>query len=104
MFSLEPNQLIGTFVSSTLYSLLISWGPIRRMDDDPEWRWLITTGGVALVLAMATRGGAQPATLLDLMVCFGIASVPVWIRAAAFRHTDRTRQQIDEAYRAGGQV
>lgn len=94
-FSLDPGLLAATFVASTLYAILISIPALREIDDDLQWRWAITAGGVAIVIICATSKGA--ADMLTLFVHFGIATVPIWVRAIYFRKAIVRKQTINEA-------
>lgn len=92
-------QMLLIVVASTLYTVLISWKPILEMDDDRTTRWLVTAGGVAIVVVIAAWDG--PVGMLDLFVGFGLAVVPVILRAALFQRIQERNRSIESAYVQG---
>lgn len=95
--ALAPWQIGLIVVVMTLYAIAISWGPIRKLDDDPEWRWMITAVGVAMVIAIATW--QTQVHTLDLFIAFGVATPPMWVRSAIIHYASEDRRAIREAGR-----
>jgi len=94
-FTLQLWQIGAILGASSLYALLISWEPILAIDDDREWRWLITAVGIAIVVALATCTG--PKNMLDMFAAFAVSAAPIWVRATVFRLRAQRVQAIQQA-------
>jgi hypothetical protein len=91
--TLDPYQLGAILGASALYTVLISHDPLLALDNAVETRWMTTAGGIVLVVIIATWQG--PASMLDLLVAFGISAAPVWVRAAWFGKRERERAELE---------
>jgi len=90
-------SLTTTFILTTTYALLISIPIVRAVEEDMMTRWMITAGGVALVLVSAAWNG--PVDMLTLFVHFGVASVPFWIRSTVYHLEAERRRRLEDVRR-----
>lgn len=84
MINSEPLVIAATFVTATVYALLLSTREGRRFTVDHTWATVV--GGVAIVLMW---GSLIDNTAIDWWWRFAAGGVPMVVRSLLIQRRDR---------------